>query len=307
MKKTLIATTVICIIVLLALFLQEKSKVITTLPDEQTETTIVSNYKNIEYLIDDEKVLLVDGISKVDVSDSSASTVIGYFGNELRKDLNSDGREDIVFILTKETGGSGTFFYAVAALDMPSGFVGSQAIYLGDRIAPQNITSGEGKIVIINYADRLPTDSFTTPPSIGKSLYLILDSETMQFGEVVQEFEGEADSSVMTLEMKTWEWLRAEFGNGEVLSPKIKDKFTLTFTNDGSFSATTDCNGMGGSYVVNNNEIKFGEIAMTMMYCEGSQEAEFSRLLSEASSYHFTNKGELILDLKSDRGTVLFR
>ena len=43
------------------------------------------------------------------------------------------------------------------------------------------------------------------------------------------------------------------------------------------------------------------------MYCEGSQESDFQKLLQNTGSYHFTSKGELIFDLKFDSGTVTFR
>ena len=55
---------------------------------------------------------------------SASRIVTRYFGSEVRGDLNGDGREDVAFLLTQQSGGSGTFFYAVAALDLPSGRVG---------------------------------------------------------------------------------------------------------------------------------------------------------------------------------------
>jgi hypothetical protein len=54
----------------------------------------------------------------------------------------------------------------------------------------------------------------TAPPSIGKSLMLKLDPQTMQFGEVEQNVEGEADPSVMKLDMKVWTWISAHYTDG---------------------------------------------------------------------------------------------
>jgi hypothetical protein len=45
----------------------------------------------------------------------------------------------------------------------------------------------------------------------------------------------------------------------------------------------------------------------TLMYCEGSQESDFSKLLERAQGYLFTSKGELVLDLKFDSGTATFK
>lgn len=119
-----------------------------------------------------------------------------YFGNELLVDLNNDGREDVVFLVTHEPGGSGTFFYAVASLNTKDGFVGSDGFFLGDRIAPQTTTLSPNPrhrgVVVVNYADRDLGQPMTAPPSVGKSTYLKLDVERMQWGIVVPDFEGES-------------------------------------------------------------------------------------------------------------------
>jgi hypothetical protein len=117
---------------------------------------------------------------------------VRYFGNEAKGDLNSDGIPDRVFLLTQETDGSGTFFYLVGAIQTPATtYNGTHAVLIGDRIAPQTTEFRDG-LVVVDYADRAPGEPFTTPPSIGKSLYLKYDPERMDFGEVVQDFEGES-------------------------------------------------------------------------------------------------------------------
>jgi hypothetical protein len=83
----------------------------------------------------------------------------------VRQDLDEDGRKDIVFLLAQDTGGSGTLFYVVAALNTPTGYVGSQGLLLGDRLAPHTTASGAGKMVVVHYADRAPGEACTRPPS----------------------------------------------------------------------------------------------------------------------------------------------
>jgi len=117
------------------------------------------------------------------VPGSASKTITKYFGNEIKKDLNGDGKQDIAFLLTQDTGGSGTFFYVVAAINNENGYSGSHAFLLGDRIAPQNTESGPQNSIIVNYADRAPQENMTVSPSIGKSIRLILDSNTMKFRE----------------------------------------------------------------------------------------------------------------------------
>ena len=286
------------------------------LPTDNTNSEIelpspldaTADHKNIEYTIAGARVRLVDGVSETESAPGSASkTVTKYFGNEVWKDLNGDGEEDAAFLITQETGGTGTFYYAVAAVQTAQGYRGSQALLIGDRIAPQTTESGPGNSIIINYADRFPGESFATPPSYGKSLRLLLDPITMQFGEVAQNFEGEADAASMSLTMKKWDWIKASYSDGKIVTPKVPNVFTLTFTEEGSFSATTDCNGVGGSYKTSGSALMLKDMVSTLMYCEGSQESEFSQLMSESETYHFTDKGELILELKNGGGSVTFR
>lgn len=278
----------------------------------EKQTEYADDYKDAEYVIDGKRIKLENGASEINSAPNSATKIITkYFGNEVRNDLDQDGREDIVFILTQETGGSGIFYYVVAALNKGEGYIGSQALLLGDRIAPQTTELSRNpshkNVIVVNYADRAPGEPFTTGPSLGKSIWLKLDPESMQFGEVAQDFEGEADPSRMTLQMKTWVWIRALYNDGTEIKPKEEGSFTITLSQDGNFSATTDCNSMSGHFEVEDNKISFGDMAMTKKFCEGSQENVFSQLLTDSGSYHFTSRGEMILDLKFDSGSVVFR
>src|SRR3989344_4274380 len=267
-----------------------------------------TDYKDATYLIEGEPVTLVDGVAETEAAPGSASkTITRYFGNEVKGDLNGDMINDLAFILTQETGGSGTFYYVVGAIqNADNTYEGTHAVLLGDRIAPQPIQL-DGATVIVNYADRAPGEPMTAQPSIGKTIWLKLDPATMQFGQVEQNFEGEADPSRMTLDMKTWNWVSALYSDGREILPKKAGAFTLTFENDGRFSATTDCNGVGGTYTADNGRITFSEMMSTLMFCEGSQEGEFTQMLANTSGYLFTSRGELILELKFDSGTVTFR
>jgi heat shock protein HslJ len=267
-----------------------------------------ADHRNAEYQIDDRRVTLVDGRAETPAAPGSAATIVtSYFGNEARADLNGDARDDVVFLLTQEPGGSGTFYYVVAALAAENGYVGSRALLLGDRIAPQSVEIDPNRIITVDYADRAAGESFATPPSTPKSIRLKLDTESLQFGEVAQDFEGEADPARMRLDMKTWVWVGARYADGTELVPRRADAFTLTFGADGRFSATTDCNRLGGTYTATGDALTFGNVFATRMFCEGSQENEFSALLDAVVSYRFTSRGQLLLALDSDAGSVELR
>lgn len=165
---------------------------------EEKQAPVGKDPKNAEYIIEGERVRLVDGVAEEEAAPGSASKKITrYFGNEVYDDLDEDGRQDVVFLLTQETGGSGTFYYAVAALNTERGYVGSEAIFLGDRIAPQSSFLSENPrhkhVIIINWAERDPGEPMTAVPSVGKSIWIKLDPQYMQFGEVAQNFEGESN------------------------------------------------------------------------------------------------------------------
>jgi len=272
--------------------------------EKQIDSSFTADYRQTEFLIDGERMVIGEQLQ--------------YFGNELITDLNNDGQDDVVFLVTHAPGGSGTFFYVVAALASEEGYVGSDGYLLGDRIAPQSTHSSQNprhiNAIVVNYVDRNPGEPMTTDPSLGKSVYLKID-ENNRWGIAEADFEGEADPERMTLGMKTWVWQQALYNDGREIVPReitiftttLTDVFTITFNDDNSFSATTDCNSIGGTYSISDDLLTFSDIFSTLMYCEDAQEAEFTSLLENTSSYSFTNHGELIFELKYDSGTVTFR
>ncbi len=259
------------------------------------------------YIIDGQTVVLKNGISETESDPGSASkTTTKYFGNDVAGDFDHDKREDLAFLLTQETGGSGVFYYVVVLLNKVDGSVGTNAVFLGDRIAPQTTELKGEDILVVNYADRNSGESFAVAPSVGKSMYLELNQKTLQLGEVAQNLESKVASLKVNLSSKTWNWISTSYGDGKIIKPVKQNKFSLTFKKDNTFSAATDCNGIGGEYSVNNNNIIFTNMMSTLMYCEGSQESDFTKMLNDTQSYLFTPKGELVLTMKYDTGSILF-
>lgn len=129
------------------------------------------DYKNISYEINGETVVLVNGKSEIEVAPESASkTITQYFDNELRSDFNGDGAEDVAFILTQESGGSGTFYYLAVALKSKDTYKGVNAIFIGDRIKPQDVEYKDGYITVY-YLDRKDEEPFTAIPTVEEIKY----------------------------------------------------------------------------------------------------------------------------------------
>lgn len=126
---------------------------------------------DVTVLIEDDSVALRNGVATEPLAPGSAALrTVKVWSVSASGDLNGDGKPDVALVLTDERGGSGTFYYLVAALSLPSGgFQGTNAIFMGDRVAPQNVAIEDGRAVT-NYADRAPDEPFSARPSIGKTL-----------------------------------------------------------------------------------------------------------------------------------------
>lgn len=187
MKQTLIALGVLG--VLLAAFFAFNAYIYN---EKQGDRGLVEDYKDGLYFIRGEAVQLTDGISKVPAApESPIMNITRYFGNEVRGDLDGDGDEDIAFLVTYEPANTGPFFFLVGAISEGGRYRGTNGMYLGDSVAPQtteyrDLGAPYGARVIVNYA------RIDVTPSEGKSLYAKYSAETNDFGEVVQDFEGES-------------------------------------------------------------------------------------------------------------------
>lgn len=132
------------------------------------------------FIIEGQPVTLVNGRAEAFADPGSTSKVVTqYFGNVATGDLDGDGAPDIAFLLTQNSGGSGTFYYVVATLvAADGGYQGTNAILLGDRIAPQTTEIRNGE-VIVNYAERKAGEPMTAQPSVGVSKYLKMEGTTL--------------------------------------------------------------------------------------------------------------------------------
>lgn len=140
---------------------------------------------NATYIIEGKEVALYKGIARENVATDPIITKV--FGVPVEADLNADGIKDYVMFLTRETSGSGTFFYVVVALTNKVGNVlGTNAVFLGDRIAPQNINVEKG-IILANYVERKASEPFTTKPSLGVTKRLqVVDGVLKEIKDTIQ-------------------------------------------------------------------------------------------------------------------------
>lgn len=153
-------------------------KDVVPMPVVNTPVSKESDPKNGAYSIGGQLIELKNGSNDESIPNSEEVISTRYFGNEISVDMNGDGAVDTAFILTQTTGGTGTFYYVAALLSANGGFVGTNAVLLGDRIAPQTTGYGNGQI-IVNFSDRAAGEPMTARPSVGVSKYIKIDGFTL--------------------------------------------------------------------------------------------------------------------------------
>ena len=149
---------------------------------------------NAAYVVGRRSIKLSDGRSEiVEAPGSATRTKISVFGKPVYGDIDGDGEEDTALLLVEDPGGSGTFYYVAASINLDGAYRGTNAVLLGDRIAPQNVRIRNG-VIFANYADRQEGEPMASRPSVGKSKYLTLREgalvEIKPLGEGEQVLEG---------------------------------------------------------------------------------------------------------------------
>ncbi len=144
---------------------------------------------NATYIVESQEIRLIDGRCETESAPGSASkTITSVFGKPVYGNIDGEGDVDAALILTYDPGGSGTFYYVAAALDVNGIILGTRAIFLGDRVAPKNISVRNG-VIVVNYAKRTLGEPMAVPPSVGTSKYLVLDRNMLK--EITPLTEGE--------------------------------------------------------------------------------------------------------------------
>ncbi len=148
-----------------------------------TTTNIIKkiNPKNTSYDIEGKTYTLNNGnvVQVEQIDNTSSTTTINYFGNELRVDINNDNKEDSAFILTNNNSGTGTFYYLVVALLNKNGeYEGTNGVLIGDRIIPKSTEFKNGEIVV-NYLDRKIEEPMITKPTVLTSRYFKVSDDIL--------------------------------------------------------------------------------------------------------------------------------
>lgn len=115
-----------------------------------------------------------------------------------------------------------------------------------------------------------------------------------------------ADESSVTL---SGAWTLSSYGPAGAMIPAVPDtEAGLTFNEDGTVTGNSGCNGLGGTYAVEGDQITFSEIVSTLMACEDprmTQEAAVHQVLTDTATYKI--EGNTLTLTNNDMVLVLTR
>lgn len=140
-------------------------------------------------------------------------------------------------------------------------------------------------------------------------VYMVVSNgERREIGNNLQENNNIiVDDMFPNVVSNVWKWQGIIMNDDTTIVPAKPDVFTLTFTEDGKVSGTTDCNSFSGTYSISEDGlVTWGAMASTKMFCENSQEAVFLDKIVNADRIFFDEAGNLILLLKFDSGAIVF-
>jgi putative lipoprotein len=104
-------------------------------------------------------------------------------------------------------------------------------------------------------------------------------------------------------------WKFTSYSRADVLTPAVSGtEAGLTFNNDGTISGNSGCNGFGGSYKVEGDQVSFSEVVSTLMACDEprmAQEGAFHQVLTETATFNI--EGNTLTIMNNDYVLVLAR
>ncbi len=107
------------------------------------------------------------------------------------------------------------------------------------------------------------------------------------------------------------EWTLISYGDPANPTPAAPDVETsIIFDEDGQVNGTAGCNGFGGDYTVNDDEITFGPLVSTLMFCEGpagEQETAVFNVFVENASFVLDGEALTITSANGNALVVLAR
>lgn len=130
---------------------------------------------NLVVTIGDRTFTMFNGFAAQEaVSGSAAQNTVRIIGEPAPGDANRDGYRDAALLIENDLGGNGRFYYAVLAVDENGSYRATNALLMGDRIAPRTVDFLDWHFVY-NYLARQSGEPMTADPSVTQSLWIRFD------------------------------------------------------------------------------------------------------------------------------------
>lgn len=104
-------------------------------------------------------------------------------------------------------------------------------------------------------------------------------------------------------------WKLTSYGPANAPTPAVADaEAGLTFKEDGTLTGNSGCNGFGGSYTVDGDQVTFKDIVSTLMACDDprmAQEEAVHKVLADTATFKI--EGNTLTLTNNDMMLVLTR
>jgi hypothetical protein len=177
-KKLIVATVAIVGAVITAVVIAGVYRFNFTDGGDLFPTEVPTGVKNLAVTIDGQTFALTNGVAEIPGAPGSAATnTARLVGEPVMGDADGDGSQDAALLVEQDPGGSGTFYYAVVAIDDAGSYRASNALSLGDRIEPHTVEFTDGRFVY-SYAERKPGESMADRSSVERRVWIAVDKTT---------------------------------------------------------------------------------------------------------------------------------
>ena len=134
--------------------------------------------ENLTVTIDEQRFVMKDGVAELDAAPGSAAkNTLRIIGDPVSGDVTGDGKPDSALLLRNEPGGSGTFYYAVLAVNDGGAYHASNMLALGDRIVPKGVEFADRRFVY-RFLERKPGEPMAAEPTVEATIVVQFDQAT---------------------------------------------------------------------------------------------------------------------------------
>jgi heat shock protein HslJ len=249
--------------------------------------------QNAEYLtewIRAGKATLINGGFEESIAPGSATKIKMMLHERMAFGYTDAGEALAAVILVTDPGGSGTFYNLSALVEQDGQPFNVATSLLGDRVKINSLAIKGGEIVV-DMINAGPNDPMCCPTQRVVQRYALRGEELVQISSDIQPaVSARLDGVLWKLEG----YLSAQ---GEFVNAQPDSEVTVKF-DAGQATGNAGCNGYFGSYTLSGDQLAFGPIGSTEMYCVTEalmdQETAYLAALGSAASYQIADDRLLI-------------